>query len=218
MRIFWDTFPKKWTRPKGKQFPTGSTVFKGFQGSGKSLSLCKYILDISKEFPKCLIYSNMLLRGVKNYTYIENDNDLSRAMAVRNGRDGVLIALDEAHLYFNKKTGIPLDVLTCISQQRKDRRKLIFTSQIWEELDLSLRKQVKEIVNCRCLFGCIQVNTWSDGESLSFDKLQGQYVARKIRTEIFKHNNFLECIIRIIQLIIMLKNLGTNLTSNILTL
>lgn len=189
MKIFWDTFPKKWTRPKGVQFPTGSTVYKGFQGSGKSLSLTKYILDISKKFPNAIIFSNMKIKGVKNFNYIENDNDLARAMALRNGCDGVLIALDEAHLYFNKKGGIPLDVLTCISQQRKDRRKLIFTSQIWEELDISLRKQVKEIVNCHCYFGCLQINTWSDGETLSFDKLKGCYVARKIRTEIFKHNN-----------------------------
>lgn len=189
MKIYWDTFTKKWSRPKGVQFPTGSTVFKGYQGSGKSLSLTKYILDISKAFPKCIIFSNMRVKGIPNFNLIESDNDLSRAMELRNGCDGVLIALDEAHLYFNKKSGIPLDVLTCISQQRKDRRKLIFTSQIWEELDISLRKQVKEIVNCRCLFGCLQINTWSDGETLSYDKLQGCYVARKIRTEIFKHNN-----------------------------
>lgn len=63
-----------------------------------------------------------------------------------------------------------------------------FSSQIWEELDISLRKQVKEIVTCHTFFHKWQVNTISDGESLTYDKLASEFVAKKIRTEIFKHN------------------------------
>ena len=190
MKIFFDTFPKKWTRPKPHQFPTGSRVYKGFQGSGKTLSMVKYALDINKAFPEALIFSNVIIHGIddKHYMFIENDDILKYALSVKRGERGVLVLLDEAHLYFNKKNGISLDVLTCISQQRKDRRRLVFSSQIWEELDISLRKQVKEIVSCRSL-GHIQINTISDGESLTYDKLQSCYTAKKIRTEIFKHNN-----------------------------
>ena len=191
MRIYWDTFTKKWTKPKKGQFPTGSRVYKGFQGSGKTLSMVKYAIDLSKAYPNCEVFSNFIIKGIENFNYIENDEDLKYALGLRNGTDGVLVLLDEAHLYFGKKSGISLDVLTAISQQRKDRRRIVFSSQIWEELDISLRKQVKEIVNCRCIGGMIQVNTISDGETLSYDKLQGEYVARKIRTEIFKHNNLL---------------------------
>lgn len=188
MKIYWNTFPKKWTPPKRGQFPTGSRVYKGFQGSGKTLSMTKYALDVAKAFPNCQIYSNFIIKGIDNFNLIQNDDDLKEALSLRNGEMGVLVLLDEAHLYFGKKSGISLDVLTAISQQRKDRRRIVFSSQIWEELDISLRKQVKEIVNCRTFFKCIQVNTISDGESLSYDKLQGQYTAKKIRTEIFKHN------------------------------
>lgn len=188
MKVYWNTLWKKWTRPKGKQFPTGSVVWKGFQGSGKTLSLVAYAFRIKKEFPKCKIYSNILLYDI-DYTYINNEKVLDEALTYENGADGVLILLDEAHLYFNKKDGIPLDVLTCISQQRKDRRRLCFTSQIWEELDISLRKQVKEVVTCKNIFGKFQINTISDGESISFDKKAGEYVAKKIRTEIFKHTD-----------------------------
>lgn len=188
MRIYWNTFPKKWTPPKRGTFPTGSRVYKGFQGSGKTLSMVKYAIDLSKAYPNCQVFSNFIIKGIDNFNYIDNDNDLKYALGLRNGTDGVLVLLDEAHLYFGKKSGISLDVLTAISQQRKDRRRIVFSSQIWEELDISLRKQVKEIVNCRCFFGFLQVNTISDGESLSYDKLHGEYVAKKIRTEIFKHN------------------------------
>lgn len=187
MKIYWDTFPKKYIRPEPNQFPTGSRVYKGFQGSGKTLSMVKYAFDISKAFPDALIASNIKINGISNYQYIANDGDLSLVLNVRNGSRGVLVLLDEAHLYFNKKSGISLDVLTAISQQRKDRRRLVFSSQIWEELDVSLRKQVKEVVNCRCFLGKFQFNTIYDGEGLHWDKKESAYVAPKIRTEIFKH-------------------------------
>lgn len=188
MRVDWRTFPKKWQRPKKNQFPTGSRVYKGFQGSGKTLSMAKYAIDLSKAYPDCEVFSNFIIKGIDHFNLIQSDDDLKYALSLRNGDKGVLVLLDEAHLYFGKKSGISLDVLTAISQQRKDRRRIVFSSQIWEELDISLRKQVKEIVNCRCFGGFLQVNTISDGESLSYDKLHSEYVAKKIRTEIFKHN------------------------------
>ena len=187
MRVYWDTFVKKYVRPPKNQFPTGTRVYKGFQGSGKTLSMVKYAFDVQKEFPNCIIVSNIRIKNLNNYVYIENDKILHAALEYSCGEGGMLILLDEAHLYFNKKTGISLDVLTAISQQRKDRKRLVFSSQIWEELDISLRKQVKEIVNCRCYAGKLQVNSISDGETLSYDKLKGEYQAKHIRTEVFKH-------------------------------
>ena len=187
MRVYWKTFPKKWQKPLKNQFPTGSRVYKGFQGSGKTLSMVFYAFKIQEEYPDCLIYSNIKIKGLKNYTYFNDDKGLFEALETRNGGAGVLVLLDEAHLYFSKKSGIPLDVLTAISQQRKDRRRIVFSSQIWEELDISLRKQVKEIVTCCTYFGKFQFNVISDGESLTYDKLASEYVAKKIRTEIFKH-------------------------------
>lgn len=216
MRIYWDTFTKKWHRPPRNQFPTGSRVYKGFQGSGKTLSMVKYAKDLLKAYPDMVIFSNINIYGIEqlyyhqayddeqkcyyyerdngNYQFIHDDELLKHALMFRNGTGGVLVLLDEAHLYFNKKTGISLDVLTAISQQRKDRKRLVFSSQIWEELDISLRKQVKEIVNCRCLLGFLQINTIFNGETLRYQhNLDGSsgYNAKKISTEIFKHSDYL---------------------------
>ena len=188
MRIYWSTFKEKYIKPKGVQFPVGTIVFKGFQGSGKTLSMVHYALRLQKEFPDCLVFSNVKINGLKNFSLIENDRDVAAAIAAQNGPKGVAVIIDEAHLFFNKKSGIPLDVLTAISQQRKDRRRMILSSQIWEELDVSLRKQVKHVVSCTCRLGRFQVNSISDGESLSYDKQQGAYVAKRLYTEIFKHN------------------------------
>lgn len=188
MKIDWPTFRKKYIKPKGVQFPVGSIVFKGFQGSGKTLSMVHYVFQLQKQFPKCIIYSNVIIRGLKQFHLVENDRDVAEAISAQNGPDGVVLLLDEAHLFFNKKTGISLDVLTAISQQRKDRRRIILSSQIWEELDISLRKQVKHIVSCTCRFGRIQVNSISDGETLEYDKMISKYTAKHLYTEVFKHN------------------------------
>ena len=188
MRIDYRSFTKKYIKPKKNQFPTGSVVYKGFQGSGKTLSLVHDIFELQKKFPECVVFSNIKIRGLNNFYFIVNDDDLVRALQFRNGDKGVLICLDEAHLFFGKKTGISLDVLTAISQQRKDRKRLIFTSQIWEELDISLRKQVKEVISCRCILGRFQFNSVSNGETIAWDNLKSCYTAQHIRYDLFKHN------------------------------
>lgn len=187
MLIYWDTFKEKFKRHKKPVFPSGSRVYKGFQGSGKTISMCQYAFYVQKICPNCHIFSNIMIKGLNNYHYFNDNDGLAEALSYCNGLDGVLVLIDEAHLFFNKKDGISLDVLTAISQQRKDLRRIVFSSQIWEELDISLRKQVKEIVSCHNFF-FLQVNKVSDGETLSFDKLKSEYVAKKIRFEIFKHN------------------------------
>lgn len=191
MKIDYKSFTKKYIRPKKNLFPTGTMVFKGFQGSGKTLSAVHYLFHLKQEFPECLVYSNVIIKGIEDFELIQTDEDLDVALKKSNGDKGIVIFLDEAHLFFNKKTGISLDVLTAISQQRKDRRRLIFTSQIWEELDVSLRKQVKDVVSCRCILHKFQYNTVSDGESIVYDKLQGTWTAKKLYSELFKHNQTL---------------------------
>lgn len=218
MKVDWASFSKKLKRSKQKLPPIGSRVYKGFQGSGKTLSMVHYAFQVQKEFPDCLVFSNIKIEGLENYTYLgvgqAADYQLREALAMRSGNRGCLVLLDEAHLFFHKKTGIPLDVLTAISQQRKDRKRLVFSSQIWEELDISLRKQVKEIVSCRSILGLIQVNTVSDGESLSYDKLQSEYVSKKIRTEIFKHNSELYNCYDTLQKIVSNANYQRDFTHN----
>lgn len=212
MKVDWNSFKYKYIKPKTNGFPVGSIVFKGFQGSGKTLSMVHYMFQLKKQFPDCHIYSNVIIKDL-DYYQIRDDDDLVRAISDRNGDDGVVVLLDEAHLFFNKKKGISLDVLTAISQQRKDRRRMVLSSQIWEELDISLRKQVKHIVDCHS-FGHIQVNTIYDGESLTWDKMQSSYVAKKIYTECFKHNEKLYNSYDTYQKIIKNNEYNTNLSSN----
>lgn len=165
-------------------FPTGTRVYKGFQGSGKTLSMVHYSLQILKKYPDCICYSNIIIAHERVRYFCSND-ELEKILQLEVGDNGLLLLLDEAHLFFNKKRGISLDFLTAISQQRKNRFHIVMSSQIWEELDISLRKQVKHIVNCHSILRTIIVNDVSDGETLTYDKLEGAYVAKKLYTYVF---------------------------------
>ncbi|MDR3298220.1 MAG: hypothetical protein LBT19_02555 [Candidatus Nomurabacteria bacterium] len=182
MKIYWQTLKEKYQpEPKGLP-PIGSRVYKGFQGSGKTLSMVLYAKEYHREFPQALIFGNLPI-DLDGYTYTK---DIEKCCRVKNADKGVLILIDEAHLYFQKKGNLSIEMLGAISQQRKNRRKIIFTTQIWEELDISLRKQVKEIVNCQSFLRFFIRNTIYNGETLTYDKLQGEYVADKTRSEFFK--------------------------------
>lgn len=187
MRIDWKSVAKHYTRPEKGLFPVGSRVYIGRQGRGKTLSMVKYVYDLKQEFPKMQIFSNVILFGIE-YHHMKEDIDVELALSYQNGKDGVLVVLDEAHLYFNSKQGIPVDVLTAISQQRKDRRRIVFSSQIWNELDISVRKQVQDVVICRNL-GRFQFNKIMDGESIRLDKSDYSYEMDKRYSELYKHND-----------------------------
>ena len=211
MKIDWKSFRTHYTKPQRGQFPVGSRIYKGHQGKGKTLTMVHDALAILEQYPECAIFSNVKIKGLEplvwayderldgvhyyrvsgNYRYIEKDDDMKVALSLENQDKGVLVLLDEAHLYWQKKDGIPLEVLTCISQQRKDRRKILMSSQIWEELPISLRKQVKEIVKCNNFFNKYQVNVVFDGETISYSKLESTWVCKKIYTSVFKHNDYL---------------------------
>lgn len=185
MRIDWKSFFKHRTREE-KGFPTGSRVYYGHQGNGKTLSLVRYVEQIKKQFPACKVFSNVILNNIPDFVQIKTPADLSHALSVGNGRAGVLVCLDEAHLFFNNtRGGISLDVLTAISQQRKDRRHIVFTTQIWEEMDISLRKQVPEIIKCRRFLNMI-ILTHYNGYTMKYNKQENEFIADKDYTEIYK--------------------------------
>lgn len=186
--VDWKSLKKKRTPEPRGQFPTGTRAYKGWQGRGKTLSMTEYVFRLQEKFPKCIVFSNVKMEGLKNFHYTKTDEEVKEGLRYNNGTDGVINVIDECHLFCNKKTGISLDFLTQISQQRKERRKIVISSQIWEDLDVSLRKQVPEIVTCKNLLG-LQINKISNGEGLHYNKTSGQYEAPTTGYEIYKRND-----------------------------
>ena len=87
---------------------------------------------------------------------------------INNAEYGVIYLIDELHLELNslESKNIDIDVMTEISQQRKQRKHIVGTSQIYMRLAKPLREQIHDIVICRCFFGCIQYNKWVDAEHI----------------------------------------------------
>lgn len=86
---------------------------------------------------------------------------------VNNGKFGVIFFIDEIHLELNslESKNIDVSVMVEISQQRKQRKHIVGTSQRYGRMAKPLREQIRDVVVCKCWFGCIQFNKLIDGDS-----------------------------------------------------
>ncbi len=86
---------------------------------------------------------------------------------VNNEKQGVIFFIDEIHLELNslESKNVPVEVMVEISQQRKQRKHIIGTSQRYNRMGKPLREQIRDIVSCKCYFGVLQYNKWIDGDS-----------------------------------------------------
>lgn len=160
-------------------FPEGTTVFCGSQGSGKTISAVRMVLEIIKRFPKCTVCSNIDFKyvpdgqkepvsGLKNHKGIYVPyNDLEQLIELQNGYEGVLYVIDEMHLQFNslQSKNMPLEVFQEVSQQRKQRKCIIGTSQVYMRLAKPFREQISNVVICDTIFKYLQRNAFIDGNT-----------------------------------------------------
>ena len=101
------------------------------------------------------------IKIVVAYDGIECIKDLS------NGIEGVLYLIDEIHLEFNslESKNIPIEIMVEVSQQRKQRKHIVGTSQVYMRLAKPLREQIDTIVICKNYLSCIQFNTVINGKT-----------------------------------------------------
>lgn len=210
---------------KNKDFfwPTGTQIYIGRQGDGKTISAVKHAIDIKKRYPKCIIVSNLSLKWLKPKTlkltreqqaehnelspraaesriisdlaanlaellrefdpekeYIEfsNMDELACVLTrVNNEFYGVLYVIDEIHTYLNAldSKNVPMYVFTEISQQRKQRKAIVGTSQLFMRLAKPLREQCDNMIKCRTYFGVFTTQAAYDGATVEQD-MQGKLV------------------------------------------
>ena len=84
-----------------------------------------------------------------------------------NGFEGVLYLIDEIHLEFNslESKNIPIEIMVEVSQQRKQRKHIVGTSQVYMRLAKPLREQIDTVVICKNFLQCIQYNKVIDGKT-----------------------------------------------------
>ena len=112
----------------------------------------------------------------ETHTEIEKIQDVKIVIAydgieciklLSNGMEGVLYLIDEIHLEFNslESKNIPIEIMVEVSQQRKQRKHIVGTSQVYMRLAKPLREQIDTVVICKNFLSCIQYNKVIDGKT-----------------------------------------------------
>lgn len=132
----------------------GCVIFEGRQGAGKTISMIEYARSMQKEYPKALCTTNL------GYKY-ENTplEDWRMLMNYKNDIYGVIVVLDELQNWFssNDSKNFPPEMLTIITQNRKNRRIILGTAQNFYLLAKAIRSQATEVRRCSTLFGALTI-------------------------------------------------------------
>lgn len=145
----------------------GLLVFCGPQGSGKTLSAVQYTRQLLNFYPNAILVTNTEIKGLDPHIKVIEYDGIDCLTKIENGEEGVVYFIDEIHLEFNslESKNVPIEVMVEVSQQRKQRKHIIGTSQVFMRMAKPLREQIKNVVLCKNFLGCIQYNKLIDGET-----------------------------------------------------
>ena len=152
----------------------GFTIFCGRQGAGKTVSMVEYLIRMKRKYPKCII--------VTNFAFEHADKQMTGwrdFFEIRNETDGVIFAIDEIHSEYSSANwkDFPESLLSEISQQRKQRIKIVATSQQYSRVAKPIREQCFSVVQCITYLG-----RWTfckEYDALDYDLYLGDNANRK---------------------------------------
>lgn len=145
----WQFLPVSWKILKRKYdgFPyQGLQIFTGEQGAGKTLKMMHVLHRMAGEYPSALVVSNMTLYGL-DYIPYEGIDQLS---TLSNGKNGIIYVIDEIQTLFSslESKDMPPSTLTVWSQNRKNRRVILGTTQRFTRVAKGIREQVSYHIEC----------------------------------------------------------------------
>ncbi len=156
----------------------GMTIFCGRQGDGKTTGMVEYLERMRKKYPRCLIITNF------GYKYEHHSMTSWRDFfKYRNDKYGVIFAIDEFQNEYNSNDyrDFPEELLRQITQQRKQKIKIVATSQVFTRVVKQVREQCYEVVECKTLAGrwtflkCFD----ADDYNLAIDDIEKKYKLRR---------------------------------------
>lgn len=161
----------------------GLHMIVGEQGSGKTTTAIHLLQQMKMKYPKCKIRTNM--------GFLEEDGAITHwkdLVKNENGIYGQIEMLDEIQTWFNSNQSkdFPVEMLTEISQQRKQRKMLIGTAQVFNRISKPLREQTSFVYCPITILGCLTIVRVSKPRFYSEEK---QVFTRFIKTYFFVHND-----------------------------
>lgn len=145
--------------------PEGLLIFCGEQGSGKTLSAVQYVKELCEEYPDAILCTNVDIFGLNPETQVVQYDGLNCLKSLENGYFGVIYLIDEIHLEFNslESKNIDIEVMIEVSQQRKQRKHIVGTTQVYGRLAKPFREQIRNVILCSNFLKLFQINTLIDG-------------------------------------------------------
>lgn len=132
----------------------GVHIFCGEQGSGKTVAMIHFIKQIMERNPACKLSSNIDISfqdgRINDWTDILNTN---------NGKYGQIVVLDEIQNWFssNESKNFPPAMLSEITQQRKQRKIVVGTAQVFNRIAKPIREQITMIYKPLTVCGCFTI-------------------------------------------------------------
>lgn len=186
-RLFID-FPKQFILDRLNADPDefdmyGFHLFVGEQGSGKTVSVAEFLRRIKLKYPQAKIATN--------FEYKYQDSSIASWKDLifnNNGVYGQCDVVDEVQNWFssNQSKDFPPEMIQEITQQRKQRKIFIGTTQRFERMAKPLREQVNYLYYPITIAGCFTIvrvckpNVDSDGAIMKL---------RTVRRYFFIHND-----------------------------
>ncbi len=133
--------------------PQGIHMFCGEQGCGKTIAAVEMMLRYQKMYPKAKMLTNF---GVTT----ENDEltQWQQLLDYTNDKMGVIVGIDEIQNWFmSGKNQLPEGMLEVATQNRKNRRVICCTAQVFTRVNKGLREQVTNVYEPHTYLGCFTV-------------------------------------------------------------
>ena len=134
-------------------------------------------IDIEKEMWNFYTLENRV------FPFIDND-DLSK---YENGENGIIYFIDEIHLYLSslQSKNVNMDTATQISQQRKQRKHIVATCQVFGRMAKPLREQFSNVIVCKNYMSIFQVNKYVDRDSLDTESTSDTKITGQVKKSFF---------------------------------
>lgn len=157
-RLLWDLprrFVLDWYDKNPDAFNEyGVHLFAGEQGSGKSIAVAEFILRLKKMYPACKILTNIDFKDQDGKVTSPDDFIMNN-----NGEFGMIVFLDEIQNWFSsmESKNFPPEALEDITQQRKQRKIFVGTSQVFMRVSKPIREQTTLLYKPLTVAGCLTV-------------------------------------------------------------
>ncbi len=139
----------------------GIYVCVGKQGSGKSITMVYLLRKWQARYPKLKVYTN-------DFEYDRQDGIIETWQDIimyKNGKSGVINVIDEIQTWFpSSKTNstVPPELFSEICQQRKQKKSIIGTTQIFGKLAKEFREQTTYVYFPKTILGCLTIVRYAD--------------------------------------------------------